>query len=68
MALLAEEDATCKGCGHPYDESMQPSAEGAYRARLIACHACGELHKAQQGLQDEEHPEPGIQIVVERSG
>ncbi|MGZ4465197.1 MAG: hypothetical protein ACXVW0_07560 [Nocardioides sp.] len=44
---------------------MRPEAEDTYRARLVACHGCAELQKAQTGLQDDQHVDPGIHIVIE---
>lgn len=40
LAWQAEQEARCGGCGLPCDESMAPSAENAYVARPVRCHAC----------------------------
>jgi hypothetical protein len=66
MALQWYEGLICSGCGQPLDESMSPEAEDGYRARLLACHGCAELQKAQTDLQADT-ADPGLHIVIERA-
>ena len=40
MIWQAERDNTCKGCGHPIDETTDPDAEDTYTAHKIKCFAC----------------------------
>lgn len=50
-AWQLERQDTC-ACGHPRSETLQPAAEGAYRAIRYTCHACAERHRAEKALQD----------------
>lgn len=63
LALLAEENDECPGCGHPSDETRSPEAEGAYVATRVRCHAC--TPKEQQKRLDAEE-KPGLYIGVKR--
>lgn len=44
---------------------MAPQNEGAYRTRLLTCHACAERTKAQIDLRDAPS-EHGIHIALYR--
>lgn len=51
IELQTEEDLTCKGCGHPRDESMDPDHEQAYEIDEIYCDPCAAKaeYQRQQG-------------------
>lgn len=66
MALQAEEDAICGGCGQPIYESMSPHMEGRYDGHLTVCHACAEKERYLDRLGDEK-VEPGGRIGVRKA-
>jgi hypothetical protein len=52
LDFLADENLTCIGCGQPKAESFDPANEWAYRAHVLACHACATKRRAEKRLDD----------------
>lgn len=65
---LREEKLLCPGCGHPRDETMDPEAEGHFRARSYKCHAClvGAVERAKY-RGDHPWESGGLIVTVEKS-
>lgn len=40
LAYFAEKAMECPGCGRSRDETMDPQAEGRFRAKSMRCFAC----------------------------
>jgi len=61
LALAWQEitDRTCTGCGHPIDESMDPSTDGAYDVHPVVCNSCRAVQHRQEQDQKlaQEHPD-----------
>lgn len=64
LALQAEEDDECPGCGHPVEESMASENEFNYTATRFRCHAC--TTKAKQSQKDVDEA-PGLMHGVRRN-
>ncbi len=42
LALVADEDARCSGCGQPRDETLKPENWRKYTAEAYTCAGCWE--------------------------
>jgi hypothetical protein len=72
VALLEEEQSTCKGCGHPLERSLDLDAK--WQAELVRCHACAAAERTLREYADaagEQRAQAmaGLSVrVSERSG
>lgn len=62
QALILDEDARCKGCGHYADESHDPDMDGWYEVETETCHACAARDRESAGRTGD--PAPGEIIYV----
>jgi len=66
VALLEEEADTCAGCGHPKSESMHPTADGAYTAEVLRCHACATRVRKVNAYTSARGDTAGLMVAVTR--
>jgi hypothetical protein len=51
-----EQDVTCRGCGHPIDETTDPDNEGLYEAHQVTCLACEVMRRRAATFKPDELP------------
>lgn len=65
LAWQELQDATCKHCGNPFDESMNPDNDGAYTVKTLVCHGCRAVQKAAHAAQESDNADvSGRQYVA----
>lgn len=52
LAWQELQDATCRGCGNPLEESMNADNESAYVVKTLVCHGCRAVEKEAKKQQD----------------
>lgn len=74
VALQADEDAACKGCGHPIEEAWDPQGQvrnrDAFDSDLFWCGGCAAkdraARKASTGQDPGNEPYDGLKIITRR--
>ena len=66
LDYLQERSMTCPGCGLPRDETMDPEADGFFRARALRCHACAAMAREERRFTGQRHDAGGLYFAPER--
>lgn len=66
LAYKREQDATCGGCGQPFDESTDPKNARHYRAHEKTCSGCAVIEWRREALQAQEVDLAGVRLYVTR--
>lgn len=64
QALLAEQAETCRGCGHPVDESADPASAYHWSIREVRCQACAVLEADEANERELRTPRYGRRAVA----
>ena len=65
LAWQAEQAAVCPGCGHLKEEAWAEENTGAFRARVIQCHACAARDSKAASRAEDGKSSAGIYYVIE---
>jgi len=66
LALRAEEQETCSGCGQPLDVCRDPKTAGTWTPRVDVCQACVVVEAEAQN-QQEGGRRRGVYVGVART-
>lgn len=66
LALRAEQQATCGGCGHLLDECRDPETAGTWTPVVVTCQAC-LVAQAEMENQTESGRRRGLFVGVRRN-
>jgi hypothetical protein len=67
LALLEEEAAECKECGHPRDVSHDRKTQGTWQVHTSTCEACRVLEAQAGSDAKSEMPQRGMKYAVIRA-
>lgn len=68
LALMANDAATCHGCGQPRAESTDPANEYGYTAEGQRCHACAAIRRETVKFHEAGGDVAGVAFYVVKDG